>query len=221
MDGSFPEDTLRQFGLDLARGLQYCHSRGVLHGDLRPANILLSDDGRLRISDFSLAWHASEEPQAQGAPYYMAPERFEATGAQQVAYTADLWSLGVCLYEMHAGAPPWRCESLEELARRIAHDPAPVLEGEPRHLMSLVSLLLRKQAATRATWHQIREHPFWGLEVPSLTPRAITCPCTSLICCAAVSSRRIGSQHSIFLPNSGYGPTQNRPKQGPPSPRPQ
>jgi len=93
MDATFPEETLRQFGLDLTRALQYCHSRGVIHGDLRPANVLLSDDGRLRVADFSLAWHASEAPQEQGAPYYMAPERFHRTGtgeeAEKVIHDAD------------------------------------------------------------------------------------------------------------------------------------
>ncbi|MDP1586794.1 MAG: serine/threonine-protein kinase, partial [Prosthecobacter sp.] len=92
--------------------LQYAHSQGVIHRDIKPANVLINTEGRAKLADFGLARPTSEETASltrsnvvMGTPDYMAPEQM-AGNAGHADHRADLYALGVMLYEMLTGQTP-------------------------------------------------------------------------------------------------------------------
>ncbi|HJT79044.1 MAG TPA: serine/threonine-protein kinase, partial [Gemmataceae bacterium] len=89
----------------VARAVHFAHQQGVVHRDLKPSNVLLGEDGEPLVSDFGLAWAVEGQGGAAGlagTPAYMAPEQLAAAG-RGVGPTADVWALGVMLYELLTG----------------------------------------------------------------------------------------------------------------------
>ncbi len=100
-----------KFSRDIAMGMEVAHQAGVIHRDLKPANILVNDDGLLKIVDFGVAAAASsgdtqltKTGYVIGSPKYMAPEQILG---KKVDETADIYSVGVIMYEMATGVPPY------------------------------------------------------------------------------------------------------------------
>ena len=100
-----------QFSVDIATGMAVAHAAGVIHRDLKPANILVNDDGLLKIVDFGVAAAASsgdtqltKTGYVIGSPKYMAPEQILG---KKVDEKADIYSVGVIMYEMVTGIPPY------------------------------------------------------------------------------------------------------------------
>ncbi len=99
------------YALDICTGMQIAHQQGIVHRDLKPANILINDEGLLKIVDFGVAAAASsgdtqltKTGYVIGSPKYMAPEQILG---KKVDERADIYSLGVILYEMLSGTPPY------------------------------------------------------------------------------------------------------------------
>src|SRR5262249_22326677 len=124
--------------LALARAVQHAHERGIVHRDLKPANVLLIADGTPKIADFGLAKRAdSDYVHTQtgailGSPSYMAPE--QAAGAtEKVGPPTDVYALGVILYELLTGRPPFKGATIIETMEQVReHDPAPPKSLQPR-----------------------------------------------------------------------------------------
>src|SRR5262249_46366399 len=120
----------------LARATHHAHERGIIHRDLKPANVLLSSDGVAKISDFGIAKHLrghdSEAPSAVtqtgdilGTPRYMAPEQARGD-IRRIGPASDVHALGVILYEMLAGRPPFDGSAPMDTLQRVLHeDPLP------------------------------------------------------------------------------------------------
>ncbi len=141
--------------LELADILAAAHSAGVVHRDVKPANILLGDDGRVRLLDFGIA--SSELPleltgsgMAIGTLPYMAPEQL--TGSSS-APSADVFALGVVLYEMLSGARPFNGLSPSEQLRLHHEAPAPL--AAPAALTALVAAMLSQLPAERPSAEQV------------------------------------------------------------------
>ena len=108
-------ETIAWIGRELADGLMHAHDRGVLHRDIKPANILLADDGTPMLLDFNLSTHSgpnesgAEASDVGGTPRYMAPEQLLSVtnDGVRVDAQADLYSLGVVLYELAVGRAPF------------------------------------------------------------------------------------------------------------------
>jgi tetratricopeptide (TPR) repeat protein len=136
----------------VADGLGAAHARGIVHRDIKPGNLLLGD-GLVKIADFGVARLADQAPitragQTVGTYSYMAPEQLRG---EEVTPTADLWSLGVVLYEAITGKRPFRGRSEPDLIRRILETEAPPLgEGGPR-LGRIVARALEKSLELRYT----------------------------------------------------------------------
>jgi serine/threonine protein kinase len=149
-----PQETVLDMAMQIARALDYAHRRGVVHRDVKPANILVREDGLLKLADFGVARIDSSEltrtGQSIGSPSYIAPEMLLE---QPVDGRADLFSLGVILYELLTGEKPFRGDTIAALYHQvIAVAPRPPSErnGEiPREWDDIVLKLLAKSPQRR------------------------------------------------------------------------
>jgi serine/threonine protein kinase/WD40 repeat protein len=117
----------------VARAMHHAHLRGVIHRDLKPGNIIVDADGEPHITDFGLARRLGADSSLTltgcpiGTPAYMSPE--QARGEKTVTTAADIWSLGVILYELLAARPPFQAENVPALLRKIVEDEAAPLHA--------------------------------------------------------------------------------------------
>jgi len=151
------QDAVR-YGVEAADALAHAHDRGVVHGDLKAANALLTTSGRLKVVDFGLARRvaspASEQTRslgtpalAAGTPYAMAPELVRGGGAD---LRSDVWGLGVLLFEMLSGAKPFDAPALADLFSAILRDAsAPLPPHVPPAVKDIVQKCLAKNPGHR------------------------------------------------------------------------
>lgn len=120
-----PLQQARELIADIARGLEYCHGRQVLHRDVKPANVFLDAGATAKLGDFGTGMHIGDDnDERAGTAFYMAPEIFEGDSA---SVRSDVYSLGILAYEVIAGVRPFSGESYEDLM--MAH-----LSGFPKAL---------------------------------------------------------------------------------------
>ncbi len=152
---SFTE--IAELAVQLAECLDYAHKKGIVHRDIKPSNIMLSPEGKVKLTDFGIA--RIEDPamnqqtragEILGTPVYMSPEQVMG---QQLDGRSDLYSLGVILYELAAGKRPYSGENLAAIFRAITldtpEDPGTINPSMPPALASLVMKGLNKDAAQR------------------------------------------------------------------------
>jgi tetratricopeptide (TPR) repeat protein/predicted Ser/Thr protein kinase len=142
----------------LAEAVHVAHQNGIIHRDLKPANILLTTDGMPKISDFGLARRLEDASgltmsgAAMGTPSYMAPEQAQGK-SHAVGPAADVYALGVVLYELLTGRPPFRAETAAETVQQvISREPLPPTRlgaKVPRDLETICLKCLRKEPERR------------------------------------------------------------------------
>src|SRR5580700_4596419 len=164
-DGPLDPKRIVEIGSQLAEALDAAHSRGVFHGDVKPENIVVQADGRAKLLDFGVARHGVEgtltktvasalevdvTPSIQGTIAYLAPEQLRCEAADG---RADLFSLGVVLYELSSGRRPFTAPNIAALISQVISGAPPHLReaapGAPAALCSIVGKLLEKEAARR------------------------------------------------------------------------
>ena len=145
-----PMDTKKaiSYACDVCTGMQIAHQQGIIHRDLKPANILINDDGLLKIVDFGVAAAASSaETQLTktgyviGSPKYMAPEQILG---RKVDIRADIYSLGIILYEMLTGKPPYsRGDHMSVMYQHVQGKAPPIYEVNDHVSEELSNIVLR------------------------------------------------------------------------------
>lgn len=130
--GSIPLPRACAWTGEIASALNLAHRRGVIHGDIKPANVLILDDGRVKLTDFGmarLASHDKKDTPLLGTPAYWCPEQI--LGRSQDA-RSDIFSLGVVLYELVTGKRPFDSDSLQGICTRVlSTKPLPVSQVNP------------------------------------------------------------------------------------------
>ncbi|HEY1186385.1 MAG TPA: bifunctional serine/threonine-protein kinase/formylglycine-generating enzyme family protein [Gemmata sp.] len=154
--GPLAPDEVRRIGAQIARGLSAAHALGLVHRDVKPANVLLEDEGgRVKVGDFGLARTEDDAAMTQsglvaGTPMFMSPE--QARG-EPLDPRSDLFSLGSVLYAMCTGRPPFQAPTSLAVLRRITdEEPAPIRRaapGTPMWLCQVINRLLAKSPADR------------------------------------------------------------------------
>ena len=137
---------------DIAHGLDYAHEKGVVHRDVKPGNVLFRKDGRAVLADFGIAkamdggTSSTMAGMSVGTPDYMSPE--QARG-EAVDGRSDLYSLGVMLYEMLTGKPPYEAPDAFSVALSHITEPIPTLPPQHAWLQPLLNGLMSKMASER------------------------------------------------------------------------
>ncbi|WIA41542.1 hypothetical protein OEZ86_008912 [Tetradesmus obliquus] len=160
-DQCLPEEVVQSIAKQLVRALHYLHSNRIIHRDMKPQNILIGSGGTVKLCDFGFARAMSCNTMVltsiKGTPLYMAPELVQE---QPYNHTVDLWSLGVILYELFVGQPPFYTNSIYSLIHHIVKDPVKFPTNISGDFKSFLKGLLNKKPSDRLGWPELLEHPF-------------------------------------------------------------
>jgi serine/threonine-protein kinase len=127
----------------VADALDYAHQQGVVHRDIKPANIMITKDQTVKVMDFGIAKMASSNKTQTdivlGTPTYMSPEQI---AGKKVDGRSDIFSLGIVLFELLAGQPPFTADNLSALLFTITHNPHPAIHSYRKDLSPMVQEIL-------------------------------------------------------------------------------
>jgi len=155
-----PTQSVLDYGAQIADALEHAHAEGVVHRDLKAANVVVTGEGRAKVLDFGLAQRVpiagadatdaatlSQSGSIAGTPPYLSPEVLRGEPADA---RSDIWALGILLYQMASGGMPFRGETGPALSAAILKDPAPPLPARvPAGLRSVIARCLEKDPARR------------------------------------------------------------------------
>lgn len=130
-DGPLTPEAMLPILEQVATGLDAVHAAGIVHRDIKPSNVMLLPDGTVKLMDFGVARQTEDTLVTQagmivGSPAYMAPEQIQGDDSRAAS---DLWALGVILYEMLAGRPPFTGGNIPQTMYKISHDAPPMPPG--------------------------------------------------------------------------------------------
>ncbi|KAF9595879.1 hypothetical protein IFM89_005365 [Coptis chinensis] len=147
--GLFREDLARIYAAEIVSAVSHLHANGIMHRDLKPENVLLDAEGHAMLTDFGLAKQFEENTRSNslcGTVEYMAPEILLGKGHDKAA---DWWSVGILLFEMLTGKPPYIGGNREKIQKKIIKDKVKLPSFLSSEAHSLLKGLLQKEANKR------------------------------------------------------------------------
>merc|ERR1711998_126823 len=165
----FPEHVARFYTAELVCALDFLHQNGIIYRDMKPENVLIDMDGHVKLGDFGLAKDNIWDPVSGarsicGTPEYMAPEVLNKVGHGSAV---DWWGLGMLLYEMLTGLPPWYTKDRQKLFQRLRYAPLRIPTSMSLDCAGCVSALLCRNPAERlgaVKTDDIKNHDFFTKE---------------------------------------------------------
>lgn len=156
--GKFPESLVCVYITQVLEGLVYLHEQGVVHRDIKGANILTTKEGVIKLADFGVATKFGDEKDATvvGTPYWMAPEIIELNGASTAS---DIWSVGCTVIELLTGDPPYfDLGPMPALFRIVQDDYPPLPEGVSPALKDWLMQCFQKDPMLRISAQKLLKH---------------------------------------------------------------
>ncbi|XP_022944244.1 serine/threonine-protein kinase GRIK1-like isoform X2 [Cucurbita moschata] len=154
------ENIARKYLRDIVSGLMYLHAHNIVHGDIKPDNLLITRDGTVKIGDFSVSQVFEDENdelrRSPGTPVFTAPEC--CLGITYHGKTADTWAVGVTLYCMILGRYPFLGETLQDTYDKIVNNPLLLPDDMNPQLRDLLEGILCKDPSQRMTLDDIAKH---------------------------------------------------------------
>ncbi|CAB1120572.1 unnamed protein product [Ectocarpus sp. CCAP 1310/34] len=178
----FPEGVVRFYAAELVLALKHLHDNNIIYRDIKPENILLDADGHIKLGDFGLAKDNVSDSTfgAQsvcGTPEYMAPEVINKAGH---GTAVDWWGLGMLMYEMLTGLPPWYTKDRQKLFERLRGAPLVIPKNVSAPSASIIGGLLTRNPSKRLGTLgalQVMNHEFFrGLDWAALLAKRIPAP---------------------------------------------
>ncbi|SPO40049.1 related to MAPKK kinase [Pseudozyma flocculosa] len=158
--GKFPEGLVGVYISQVLDGLLYLHEQGVIHRDIKGANILTNKDGSVKLADFGVATKtgAMNDYAVVGSPYWMAPEVIDQSGATTAS---DIWSVGCVVVELLEGKPPYHfLAPMPALFRIVQDDYPPMPEGASPIVKDFLLHCFQKDVNLRVSARKLLKHPW-------------------------------------------------------------
>jgi serine/threonine protein kinase len=196
--GPFTTDAVRVYAAEVVLVIGWLHGEGALHRDLKPENILIDARGHIRLADFGTVKIGAQGETMTGTAYYQPPEMLKG---ERYDARADWWSVGILIYEMAVGKPPYfaAASQVMEVYRGIL-DPAPIDLSpiEDDALRDLIGRLLDKEPEGRpGSQAEIAGHPFFaGIDWDEVYERRIRMPYEP-------GSLNVGTNEALYAPCDG------------------
>ena len=159
-------ELIRQYIREMILGLDYLHSNDIIHGDIKPENLLLTKNDHLKIADFGVSFMLDDETcpnkdgrisRSQGTPAFTAPE----TGSKSFkAYPIDIWAMGVTLYMMITGICPFAGNGIYDTYEKIQNENPPIPNDIDENMKDFLENILLKDPDKRITLKQAFTHPW-------------------------------------------------------------
>uniref|UniRef100_A0A1J3CRW3 non-specific serine/threonine protein kinase n=1 Tax=Noccaea caerulescens TaxID=107243 RepID=A0A1J3CRW3_NOCCA len=176
--GALGEKTARKYLRDIVTGLMYLHAHNVIHGDIKPDNLLVTSTGTVKIGDFSVSQVFKDDDdqlrRSPGTPVFTAPECCLVSGITYSGRAADTWAVGVTLYCMILGQYPFLADTLQDTYDKIVNNPLIIPDGLNPLLRDLIEGLLCKNPSERMTLKTVSEHP-WVIGEDGHVPEYFCC----------------------------------------------
>ena len=155
--GNFSEKLVGMYTAQVLEGLKYLHDQGVIHRDIKAANLLTDKQGTVKLADFGIASTTNGTQDVAGSPYWMAPEIVELNGATTAS---DVWSLGATVIELCTGNPPYIEFPAMAALFRIVQDDIPPLPQSSEIVKDFLVQCFQKDPNLRVSAQKLIKHPW-------------------------------------------------------------
>lgn len=151
VQGPIPAERVGALLRSISAAIDYAHDQGVVHGDLKPSNILFDENDQPYLADFGIAWHVVTNrrsgPVSGGTPAYLSPE--QALGEEKIDARSDIYALGIILFEMLTGMLPFEGETPLAIILMHVYDPPPSLRVADWRLPASLDVVIQRALAKK------------------------------------------------------------------------